>query len=304
MGKHFSKSGYLVPCFLILLQGLLYGLGDPISKAAYDVMPVYSLLSIRYLIALITLCLFTGKRIVNGLKSCSPRDWLLPSLCMGGAYLMGNMALRLTAATSVAFLRSLSTVMTPLLALVVYRRKLGAKHIPVQLMVILGLYLLCGWGGLSGFGAGELIALLAALLSAGALVFGENALNRVDPITLSAVQTASSVIMASVCAIVFDGGWHLELATPSIWMSIVYLAICCTVAGYLFQNTALLRIPSRTVALLQCFCPVMTALFSRIILDEKLSVPGMIGALVILGCVAAETLMKEDPAPVGNELTP
>ena len=74
---------------------------------------------------------------------------------MGGAYVANNIALELTAATSVAFLRSLSTVMTPLLALAVYRRRMGKQHIPVQLVVILGLYLLWRPGGLSGFGWGN-----------------------------------------------------------------------------------------------------------------------------------------------------
>lgn len=294
MKKRSVKSGaFWAPCFLVLLQSLLYGLGDPISKEAYDVMPVYSLLSIRYLMALLVLLIFAGKRIWRGLRTCSLRDCLLPCLCMGGAYLAGNIALGRAAATSVAFLRSLSTVMTPLLALVVYKRKLAAKHIPVQIMVVVGLYLLCGLGGLSGFGAGELFALLAALLLAGSLVFGENALERVDPVTLSALQMAASVIMASVCAPVFDGGWHLELITPKIWLIIAYLAICCTLVGYMLQNAALTKIPSRTVALLQCFCPVLTAFFSYLILGERLSLPGVIGAWIILGCVAAETLMKD-----------
>lgn len=87
--------------------------GDPISKSAYEVLPVYSLLTARYGIALAFLLLVFGRRIWRGLKVCSPRDWLFPSLCMGGAYVANNIALELTAATSVAFLRSLSTVMTP-----------------------------------------------------------------------------------------------------------------------------------------------------------------------------------------------
>ena len=47
----------LFPCFLILLQSLLYGFGDPISKFAFDVMPVYSLLVLRYSMALVVLLL-------------------------------------------------------------------------------------------------------------------------------------------------------------------------------------------------------------------------------------------------------
>lgn len=293
MKHNTSPTSYLMPCFLVLLQGFLYGLGDPISKAAYDVVPVYALLSIRYLLALLLLLLCAGKRITKGLKRCSPRDWLPPSLCMGSAYLTGNIALQLTAATSVAFLRSLSTVMTPLLALLIYKRKFGVRHILVQIMVIVGLYLLCGLGGLSEFGAGELFALLSALLLTGSLVFGENALDRIDPLTLSALQTASSLIMASICMVIFNSGWQLKAVTPQIWLIIAYLAVCCTIAGYVFQNAALAKISSRTVALLQCLCPMMTAFFSRVILKERLTLPGTIGACIILGCVTAETLIKD-----------
>ncbi len=294
--KTSPRLGWL-PFFFIFLQSGLYGFGDPISKAAYEVLPVYSLLTARYVIALVFLLLLFGKRIVKGLKACSPKDWLLPSLCMGGAYVSNNIALGLTAATSVAFLRSLSTVMTPLLALVFYRRRMGRKHLPFLLLVVVGLYLLCGLGGLSGFGWGEVFSLLSALLLAGSLIFGESALDRVDPITLTTLQTAASVLMAALCAVSLDGGIFLRSATPAIWGTILYLALFCTVAGYLLQNAALGAISSRTVALLQCSCPVLTAVFSRILLGETLSPAGMVGAGLILLCVGAETVMKDEEAP-------
>ena len=287
----------LFPCFLILLQSLLYGFGDPISKFAFDVMPVYSLLVLRYSMALVVLLLLFGKRIWKGLKQCSVKDWILPTLCMSGAYVVNNIALDLTAATSVAFLRSLATVMTPLLALAAYRRTYRWQHIPIQCLVVVGLYLLCGLGGLSGFGLGEVLSLLSALLLAGSLVFGEHALERVDPITLSTLQVAASVLMAAICAPIFNGGLHLELTTPTIWAIITYMAIGCTLARYLLQNAALTTLSSRTAALLQCACPVLTAVFSRFVLGERLSVAGVIGAVIILICVVAETLLEnESPA--------
>ena len=291
-----SRSKWF-PCFLILLQSLLYGFGDPISKFAFDVMPVYSLLVLRYSMALVVLLLLFGKRIWKGLKQCSVKDWILPTLCMSGAYVVNNIALDLTAATSVAFLRSLAPVMTPLLALAAYRRTYRWQHIPIQCLVVVGLYLLCGLGGLSGFGLGEVLSLLSALLLAGSLVFGEHALERVDPITLSTLQVAASVLMAAICAPIFNGGLHLELTTPTIWAIITYMAIGCTLAGYLLQNAALTTLSSRTAALLQCACPVLTAVFSRFVLGERLSVAGVIGAVIILICVVAETLLEnESPA--------
>lgn len=282
-----------LPCGFILLQSILYGIGDPISKAAYETVPLYSLLSVRYLISFVFLVLLFHKRILQGLRACSVKDWLLPSLCIAGGYIVSNAAIVLTTATATAFLRSLSTVMTPLLALVVFRRKFSPRHIPILVLVVVGLYLLCGQGGLSGFGLGELFGLLSALLLAGSLVFGEKALNNVDPVTLTTVQAGMSALLALVFTFLFEGGIHLGSAGGTEWAIIVYMAILCTVAGYLLQNAALGHISSRTVALLQCTGPVMTALFSRLILGETLSPAGVLGAGILLACVAAETLMKE-----------
>lgn len=282
-----------LPVFFILLQNTLYGFGDPISKAAYEVLPVFSLLSVRYSIALAFLLLVFGKRILRGLRACSWRDWIVPSLCMGGAYVCGNIALEMTAATSVAFIRSLSTVMTPLLALAMFRKRISRRQILILLMTVVGLYLLCGMGGLSGFGMGEVLALFTSLLISGALIFGERSMKRVDSITLTAVQIAASVAFALVCALVFEHGIHMKAATGIHWIVIIYLALACTIAGYLLQNMALGRISARVVALLQCICPVMTALFSWLMLGETLSVAGLIGAAILVICVAAETMMTD-----------
>ena len=210
---------------------------------------------------------------------------------MGGAYVCGNIALGMTAATSVAFLRSLSTVTTPLLAFVLFRKRISRKHIPILISAVLGLYLLCGLGGLAGFGWGEVFSLFTALLLSGALIFGERSMETGDPVTLTAFQTAVSTAMALICAMVFEHGIHLEATTKTHWAIILYLALTCTVAGYFLRNAALRHISARTVALLQCVCPVMTAFFSRLILGEKLSTAGLIGAAILLGCVAAETMM-------------
>ena len=140
---------------------------------------------------------------------------------------------------------------------------------------------------------GEVVTLLAALMVAGSLVFGEKALKKMDALTLTATQTLVSAIIATVCAFAFDGGWNLHITTPSIWFTILYLGIVCTIFGYLLQNIALQKIPDRTVALLQCSCPVLTAAFSYILLGEVLSLAGLIGAATILLCVTATTMLKE-----------
>lgn len=279
---------------LIVLQSVIYGFGDPISKIAFEIVPVYTMMSIRYMIAFVFCFVIFRKRIIETVRTVPAGAWLVPGLCIGLSYVLNNVALALTEATSVAFLRSLSIVITPALAFAVYRTDYSGLQIFVQIMVLPGMYLLCMKGGLSGFGSGEVVALLAALLAAGALVFSKRNLEVVDPVSMTALQGGCSAILAVGGAFMFEGGVHAEITSAKAWLIILYLAILCTFFGYLLQNLALTKISDRMVALLQSLCPVMTALFAFILLGEKLSAAGIAGAAIIITCVAASSFLKQE----------
>jgi len=288
------RAGIFIPCMLIIIQSVIYALGDPITKLVYRVMPVYSVLTVRYALGVLVMFLVAGKRIVRGLREASWRDLAPTSICIAMAYLTANAAMSLTDLTAVAFIRSLNTVMTPLLALAIFRTPYRKHNIPIQLAVVVGLYLLCGLGGLTGFGAGELCALVSALMMASSLVFSRSAVSKgVDPIALSAVQAGASALAALGAAFVVEGGLHYENATPAIWLVIVYLAAVATVGGYWLQNFALRKISARTVALLQCTYPVLAAVMAHFVLSERLTAAGVAGCVIILGCVVAETILRD-----------
>ncbi|MBE6026876.1 MAG: EamA/RhaT family transporter, partial [Clostridiales bacterium] len=221
------------------------------------------------------------------------RAWLIPGFCIGMSYVLNNVALSLTDATSVAFLRSLSVVITPVFAFLFFKNRFRWQHLLIQILVIPGLYLLCARGGLSGFGLGEILALTASALMAGSLVFSKRYIEMVDPASMTVLMAGCSAIMAFAGCLFFEGGFHLENTTPTAWLIIIYLAVLCTFLGFLMQNLALTKIDGRKVSLIQCLCPVMTAVFSFMILGEKLSPAGMIGALIIIACVAAGSVMEE-----------
>ena len=277
-----------VPYLLIVLQSVLYGFGDPISKAAYETVPVCSLLTVRYLIAFAFLILIAGRSTWTQLRRTRSTAWIVPSVCISLSYVLSNLALKLTAATSVAFLRSLATILTPVLAFVLFRKQYGWRHFLIGALSVAGLFLLCGFGGLAGFGAGEILSLLGALAMAAALLFGERALSEMSAAALATVQIGTSALAALIAALVLEGGVRVSAADGSAWGVIVYLAVACSAGGFLLQNFALRRISAKSVALAQCICPVMTAFFSYIILRERLSFVGIVGAALILLCVTAE----------------
>lgn len=290
-----EKNGYRFGAeMLIVLQSLIYGFGDPISKIAFEIVPVYSMMTVRYSIAFLFCAAVFGKRIVRTVRSVPVKAWLIPGLCIGLSYVLNNIALDMTEATSVAFLRSLAVVITPALAFIAYRKKYGWQHIAAQILVLPGMYLLCVRGGLSGFGAGEIFALLAAALVAATLVFTGRFLDQVDPVSMTALQAGCSAVIALAGSLIVEGGVHAGSATPKAWIIILYLAILCTFLGYLLQNLALTKISDREVSLIQSLNPVMTAVFAFILLGEKLSAAGIAGAVIIIVCIIVSALIKDE----------
>ncbi len=288
------RSALKYPGLFIVLQSILYGFGDPVSKYAYDSAPLYTVLTLRYFTAFAVLACICGKKVIRDVRRVPVKCWLIPGMCIALNYILNNISLTLTEATSVAFLRSLSTVFTPAVAFLIYRTRYRWQHIAIQLLVVAGLYMLCARGGLSGFGTGEVLTLISAVLMAGALVFSMHYLEEdIDPLSLTALQTGCSLILAFGCSFIFEGGISVQTVSPAVFLIILYLGLACTLLGYFLQNKALEKISDRSVALLQCICPVMTAFFSFLILGEKLNLTGIIGAAVIILCVALETRIQE-----------
>lgn len=300
-GSDKKGGGTMFFVMLIIIQSLLYGIGDPISKTAFETMSVYSLMTVRYSIAVLVLLCLCRSRVVKGLRGYPVRVWLVPSLCIAGGFVLNNVSINLTTATAATFLRSMSIILTPVLAFIFYRVRYRWVHLPLQGLVVVGLYLFCG--GMSGFGLGEIVALGSALLLAASLVFSGSALEEMDALTLTTVQAATSAVLALICAFLFEGGLTLEGASPTNWGIILYLALACTLVGYLLQNKALAHISSRTVALLQCSAPVLTAVFSFFLLGETLTTTGFIGAAIILFCIVCETLIDAREEAAGEDIS-
>ena len=91
----------------------------------------------------------------------------------------------------------------------------------------------------------------------------------------------------------FSGSWLVAAYGGEMDAQTLRSELGVSTLSYLLQNAALGGLSSRTVALLQCTCPVMTAAFSYFLLGERLSTAGLVGAGIILACVVVETKMKE-----------
>lgn len=77
---------------MIVLQSVLYGLMDVLSKQAYAIMPVYCFLLLRYLLAALLMLPFRHRRIWSEIRRVHAGKYILPSVCMALAFLFSNLA--------------------------------------------------------------------------------------------------------------------------------------------------------------------------------------------------------------------
>lgn len=192
---------------------------------------------------------------------------------------------------------SLPVIFTPFLAVVILHQKYNIKYLPLQLIVTVGLYLLCCNGGSFTLNKGNLCALITAIALSGALVFGKKSLESVDAVTISAMQTGVTAIISLICALLFDDFSVVPDITTVTWAVAIYLALACTCLAYVLQNSALGHLSSAAVSMLQCTQPILTALCSFIILRETMSVRGILGGLIIIASILTVNLLEAKTRP-------
>ncbi len=281
-----SKPKYVI---YILLQSLIYGIGNPLTKIAYRSITPYWLLAGRYVFAVPLILFLSRKSLVHDLRHTPVKVWLPPCICCALAYITGNLALNYTTATNVGFIMSLPVLIAPILAIPVMHQKYQWKHLPIQLVTVIGLFLLCCNGGFFKFGIGEGLSFVFAFCLAGHLVFGERVLQEMEVLSATALQLSVAMIACFACALAFDEVSVLPHVTMAAWIIVLYLGIVCSIGGFLLQNKAVPNLSSRMVALLQCSQPILTAIASYFILGESLTPIGMLGAVIIIGCLILDS---------------
>lgn len=289
---------------MVVLQAFIFGVGNALTKVAYESISPFWSMFFRFGLALALFLLFFGKGVFAELRKAPPSVWLPSSICVSATYILCNLALDRTTATNVGFLMSLSILFVPFFEAVVMKRAYRAKYAPAQLLVILGLYLLCSNGGDFTFGIGELFGLLSSAAMAGALVYGEKGLQNMDVMAISTIQIGLTVLLSLAGALLMEPGFRVETVEPEAWLVLLYLSIGSTCGAFWLQNKALTALSSTQVSLILCSEPVFTAIVSFMLLAEALSGAGLAGTGIIIGCIVAETYILSSDAAASPQKAP
>ncbi len=278
----------------ILLESLIWGLGNPVIKSTASMIPTFTGITLRFFLALLLFLLFFGRRIWKNRKIfCMPS--LVVCFFTATSFTLGNFALRLTEATTAGFLMGIAVIFTPFLERIFLKKPIPWKILPLVLVVCAGMYLLCCGNGHFVFGFGEMLAVLCSFSFAMMLTFSEKYIDDldIDPIALSAMQCAFSGAFALVLALIFDGVYDFSRMNIFGVFSVAYLGVCSTFMACILQNKAMRYIPATLASLAFSTEPVFTALFSYFMLGETLSGLGFLGGAIVIAGVMGASIQRK-----------
>jgi len=277
-----------VAVLALILVTAVWGVTFVQVKDAVELYPLYAFLALRFAIA--SLALAPAALVRCGqVRGTGPRAWLKETgvaaflgLLLAAGYALQTEGLARTTVSSTGFITGLYVVFTPLLALGLFRQRIGtAAWLGVALSVV-GLAMLAGIH--AGSAGGDALVLGAAAVYSLQIVLLERVARRLDPVVLTfvemlAVCAAFSAIAAARSEFEVPHGW-------TVWGALLVTGLFASALGFLVQSWAQRRTSATRTALAFAMEPVWTAIFGFTLAGDRLGALGLGGCAAILAGIA------------------
>jgi len=270
------------PLLLLVAVTAVWGVTFVQVKDAVAIYPLFAFLALRFAIASCTLAVPAATR-VRSLGRAGLRGAALAGALLGGGYALQTAGLERTSVSSTGFITGMYVVLTPLLALVFFRTRIGAAAWCGVLLATVGLALLAGVHG--GSAVGDLLVLAGAAVYSLQIVLMERYAPRYDAVAFTLVEMVVAFLGLSVAAIpsaAVPHGW-------TVWGALLVTGIFASALGFLVQTWAQRQTSATRTALVFTLEPVWAAIFGYWLAGDRLGALGWGGCAVIMaGIVLAE----------------
>ncbi|MCM1355669.1 MAG: DMT family transporter [Staphylococcus sp.] len=251
----------------------------------------------RFALAYLAMLLICHKRILsNSLRH--EATFLLGGLFGGSIYFISeNVALQYTLVSNVSLITSLSPLLTVLLVGFIYKGDRVPKETILGSVIAflgVGLVIFNSSFSLTIKPLGDLLSLLAALCWAIYSII----IKQLTPLYSTLFITRKIFFYGVVTAIPFlliepEVTPPTVLLQPKLLLNILFLALFCSMFAYLMWAAIIGKIGAVKASNYMYFQPVVTLIFSYLILNEHISIIGYTGcAMILLGVWLADYLQK------------
>jgi drug/metabolite transporter (DMT)-like permease len=253
-------------------------------KDAVALYPLFAFLAIRFAIATGVLVV-PGWTRIRSLGRDGAAGGVLLGLLLAAGYVLQTAGLERTTVSSTGFITGMYVVLTPLLALALFRARIGLGAWGGVVLATTGLALLSGIH--AGSVTGDLLVLAGAAVYSLQIVLLERYAPRFDPLAFTLVEMAAAFSGLLVVAVVLG-----DLRVPhgwTVWGALLVTGVFASALGYLVQAWAQRRTSATRTALVFTMEPVWTAFFGYTLSGDRLGALGWAGcAEIMAGIVLAE----------------
>jgi drug/metabolite transporter (DMT)-like permease len=283
----------------LILVTAVWGVTFVQVKDAVEVYPLFAFLAVRFAIASLALAPPAARR----LKTLG-RDGLAVGVFLGGvlaaAFALQTAGLQRTTVTSTGFLTGLYVVLTPLLAVALFRSRVGRQLWLAVGIAVAGLVLL--GGAPSGSFEGNALVLVSTVAMALQIVVLERYATRFDAFALTLVEMLTLSVGFTLIALALG-----DLSVPrgaTVWGALLVTGLFASAFAFLVQVWAQREVSATRIAIVFSLETVFAGLFGYLLDGDRLGTVGWTGcALILAGIVLAEpaaaaTLRRLVPARV------
>lgn len=278
------RRAHTAPLLALVAVTAIWGYTFVPVQNAVALYPLFAFLAVRFGISTLVLAPFALRPLLR-----LPRAGVLAGLGAGvllaAAYGLQTAGLELTTVSSTGFITGLYVVLTPVIALVLFRTPVPAAAWTGVALALVGLLLLNGVPG--GSALGNLLVLANAVAQSFQIASMERFAPRYDARALTFLQMAVSCVGFTVIAV--SRG---ELSVPherSVWFALAVTGVFAGALGYLVATWVQARTTAARAALVFTLEAPFAALFGVALLSERLGWLGWTGCAVMLaGILLAE----------------
>jgi drug/metabolite transporter (DMT)-like permease len=263
----------------------VWGLTFPMVQDAVEKLPTMPFLGYRFLAAALVVAIVFRR----SLGRLSREGWIaggVMGVFLTGGYVFQTFGLERTTSSNAGFITGLFVVITPLLAAVLLRERIGGVAWGAAGVSSVGLFLL---SGTEGFNTGDALVLLCAISFSGHILATGRAAASHDAGALLVVQLS---VCGIFCTAVAGVGGELEVPRGGdVWLALVVTAFVASALGFFVQTYAQKHASPERTALILASEPAFAGLFGFLLNDERLSALAWSGAVLIMAAILVVELL-------------
>ncbi|HET9385217.1 MAG TPA: DMT family transporter [Gemmatimonadales bacterium] len=262
---------------LLTASAAVWGVSFVVLKDALSHASPLLMLGLRFSIATLVLTPFISLR--GGFSAAELRAGLILTLLLATGFATQAVGLQYTTPARSAFIVAMSSVLAPVIALVLLKRRTGWLVLLAVLIAGGGIYFLTAPDA-GGLNRGDMWTLITAAVFGGHIVAVTEFSKRFVAeriVWLQLPGTAVGTLLAAFLLEPMRVEWSVGFGA-----ALLFLAVMSTSVALVWQMRAQREMTSARASLILCFEPVFAALTSRFFWGESFTLSQGAGALLIL----------------------